>query len=124
MCRDARCAEEVAQAVFGALARSAGNLSDRPVLSGWLHRTTQNLAANAVRSDVRRRAHEQEAAAMNELLSPEPDLVWEHIAPHLDAALGELSEVDRDALLLRYFQRKSAREIAHTLGTSEDAAHK
>jgi len=124
MVRDAHLAEEVAQAVFVALARAAGQLTDRPVLSGWLHRTTQNLAANAVRSDVRRRVHEQEAAAMNELLSAEPDAAWEHIAPHLDAALGELSEVDRDALLLRYFQRKSAREIAQTLGTSEDAAQK
>ena len=61
---------------------------------------------------------------MNELLSAEPEAAWEHIAPHLDAALGELSEPDRDALLLRYFERKSAREMAQTLGTSEDAAQK
>ena len=61
---------------------------------------------------------------MNELLSGEPDAAWEDIAPHLDAALGELSEVDRDALLLRYFQRKSAREMAQALGLSEDAAQK
>jgi hypothetical protein len=61
---------------------------------------------------------------MNELLAPEPDADWEHIAPHLDAALIELSEPDRDALLLRYFERKSAREMAHTLGTSEEAAQK
>ena len=87
--RDAHLAEDVTQGVFLALSRSAGQLTERPVLSGWLHRTTQNLAANAVRSDVWRRAHEPEAAAMN--------------APHLDAAPGELSDPDRDALLLRYF---------------------
>src|SRR5438309_10694514 len=104
------------QSPRAALAQNARQLTDRPVLSGWLHHTTQNLAANAVRSDVRRRAREQEAAAMNEL--HEPDAVWEHIAPHLDQALGELSEADRDALLLRYFQGKSAREMAQTLGTS------
>src|SRR5258706_1314939 len=61
---------------------------------------------------------------MNELLCTETETVWEHIAPHLDNALGELSDADRDALLLRYFQRKSAREMAQTLGTSEDAAQK
>src|SRR5439155_23203559 len=65
---------------------------------------------------------EQEAAAM--MLSAEPETVWENIAPHLDEALGELNEGDRDALLLRYFERKSAREMAQTLGTSEDAAQK
>ena len=124
MVRDAHLAEDVTQGVFLALSRSAGQLTERPVLSGWLHRTTQNLAANAVRSEVRRRAREQEAAAMNDLLATEPDAAWEEIAPHLDAALGELSEPDRDALLLRYFERKSAREMAQTLGTSEEAAQK
>ena len=124
MVRDAHLAEDVTQGVFVALAQSAGQLTERPVLSGWLHRTTQNIAANAVRSDVRRRAREQEAAAMNDLLSTEPGAGWEELAPHLDAVLGELSEPDRDALLLRYFERKSAREMAQTLGTSEEAAQK
>ena len=97
MVRDAHLAEDVTQGVFVALAQNARQLADRPVLSGWLHRTAQNLAANAVRSDVRRRAREQEAAAMNELLAAGPGVTWEDIAPHLDAALGELSEADRDA---------------------------
>jgi RNA polymerase sigma factor (sigma-70 family) len=124
MVRDTHLAEDVTQGVFVALAQNARHLTDRPVLSGWLHRTAQNLAANTVRSDVRRRAREQEAATMNELLVPEPEAIWEHIAPQLDAALGELNEPDRDALLLRYFERKSAREMAQTLGTTEDAAQK
>lgn len=124
MVRDAHLAEDVAQGVFVALAQNAARLTDRPVLSGWLHRTAQNLAANVVRSEVRRRAREQEAAAMNELHAAELDTVWEQITPLLDAALGELNDADRDALLLRFFERKSAREMAQTLGTSEDAAQK
>ena len=124
MVRDSQLAKDVTQSVFVALAQNARPLTDHPVLSGWLHRTTQNLAANAVRSDVRRRAREQEAAAMNELLATESDNLWDHVAPHLDAGLGELSEPDRDALLLRYFEGKSAREMAQTLGVSDDAAQK
>jgi RNA polymerase sigma factor (sigma-70 family) len=122
MVRDAHLAEDVTQGVFVALAENARQLANRPVLPGWLHRTTQNLAAKTVRTDVRRRAREQEAVAMNEL--QESDTAWEYIAPHLDHALGELSDVDRDALLLRYFQRQSAREMAQTLGLSEEAAQK
>ncbi len=121
---DSHLAEDVTQGVFVALAKNAAQLTERPVLSGWLHRTAQNIAAQTVRTDVRRRAREQEAAAMNELLATEPDALWEHIAPHLDAALGDLSEPDRDALLLRYFERKSAREIAQALGVSDEAAQK
>jgi RNA polymerase sigma factor (sigma-70 family) len=121
---DAHLAQDVTQGVFVALAQSARQLADRPVLSGWLHRTAQNIAANTVRSEVRRHTREQEAAAMNELLGNEPDTTWEMISPHLDAALGELDEVDRDAVMLRYFERKSAREMAAILGTSEEAAQK
>src|SRR5947209_8101678 len=72
MVRDAHLAEDVTQSVFMALAKNARHLADYAVLSGWLHHTTQNLAANAVRSDVRRRAREQEAAAMNDCFPPNP----------------------------------------------------
>ena len=124
MVRDAHMAEDVTQGVFVALAQNARKLTERPVLSGWLHRTAQNLAANAVRSDVRRRVREQEAATMNELLSSAADASWEDIAPQLDSALGALSESDRDALMLRYFERKSAHEMALILGLSDEAAQK
>jgi RNA polymerase sigma factor (sigma-70 family) len=121
---DAHLAEDVTQVAFVALAQNARELTHRPVLSGWLHRTAQNLATKVVRTEARRRAREHEAAAMNELLSAEADTTWKHIAPQLDAALGELSEPDRDALLLRYFERKSASEMAQTLGISDEAAQK
>jgi RNA polymerase sigma factor (sigma-70 family) len=127
MVGDAHLAEDVTQATFLALAKNAAQLTERPVLAGWLHRTAQNIAAQTVRTDVRRRAREQEAAAMNELLADSGTVAppaWSEIAPHLDAALGELSEPERDAVLLRYFQRQSAREMAQTLGISDEAAQK
>jgi RNA polymerase sigma factor (sigma-70 family) len=122
--RDQQLAEDVSQRVFVALAGNAARLADRKVLAGWLHRTAHNLSANAVRADARHRAREREAAAMNDLLAPEVDANWESIAPHLDSALSQLSEPDRDALLLRYFQRKSANEMARVLGISGEAAQK
>jgi RNA polymerase sigma factor (sigma-70 family) len=121
---DSHLAQDVTQSVFIALAKNAAQLADRPVLSGWLHRTAQNIASQTVRTDVRRRVREQEAAVMNELLATAPDHDWKHIAPQLDDALGELSELDRDALLLRYFEKKSAHEMAQTLGISDEAAQK
>src|SRR5439155_3634116 len=57
-------------------------------------------------------------------VTDQAEAVREYIAPHIDGALGELNEGDRDAVLMRYFERKTAREIAQTLGTSEDAAQK
>ncbi len=57
-------------------------------------------------------------------LPPNPGAAWDNIAPQLDAALGELAEPDRDALLLRYFERKSAQQMAQILGISDEAAQK
>lgn len=124
MVRDASLAQDVTQGVFVALAGNAGRLAAHPILSGWLHRTARNLAAKAIRSESRRRAREQEAAAMHELLSADTDPAWDTIAPHLDAALGALNEADREALLLRFFEKKSAPEMAGLLGISDEAAQK
>ena len=120
--RSPQLAEDVAQGVFVALAQKAVPLSRHTVLSGWLHTTTRNLAANAVRAESRRQAREQQAALMNE--SSDSDAAWERIAPHLDSALGQLRAGDRDVVLLRFFERRSMGEIARTLGLSEPAAQK
>lgn len=54
----------------------------------------------------------------------QPESLWDDLAPQLDDALGELSDGDRDALILRYFENRSAREIGETLGISVEAAQK
>jgi RNA polymerase sigma factor (sigma-70 family) len=122
--RDSSLAEDVSQNVFLALARSCNKVRKTACLPAWLHQTTHHLASNVVRSEVRRRVREQEAATMNELLSADPVPNWEALAPQLDDALLELSAVDRDALLRRYFQRQPAREMAQVLGISDVAAQK
>ncbi len=121
---DPHLAQDVTQSTFAALAQNARTLADHPVLSGWLHRTTQNLATNLIRTNTRRQSREQEAATMTQLLSPSPEANWQDIAPQLDAALDELEADDRDAVLLRYFEKKSAHEMATQLGISDDAAQK
>lgn len=127
MVRDEHLAHDVSQGVFIALAQNAGQLAERPVLAGWLHRTAQNIAAQTIRTAVRRRQREQEVATMKDFLSESDagsEPAWAEVAEHLDAALGELNEVDRDAILLRYFQKKSAADMALVLGISDEAAQK
>jgi uncharacterized protein (TIGR03435 family) len=52
------------------------------------------------------------------------DEAWTRIAPLLDDALTELGSRDRDAIVLRFFENKSAREIAAAMHVEEGAAHK
>src|SRR4029077_6950055 len=118
---DAQLAEEVVQNVFCLLARKAGSLGHETALAGWLYRATRFTAARARRAEQRRRRREQEAAPMNEADS-KAEYVWGHLEPMLETALDQLSEKDRLAVLLRFFQRKSMAEVGAALRISEAAA--
>jgi len=95
-------AEEIAQTVFILLANKARDLNPNTILAGWLHRTTRYVSLRAMDSESRRKKREQEAAAM--YLNENDSAFWESLTPHLDQALTELPQADRDALLLRYME--------------------
>ena len=116
-------AEDVAQTVFINLARKAKSLPDEVVLAGWLHRDTRYTALDMLRAERRRQTREQKALAMN-MTGTENDPDWQQLRPLLDETLDEMTAVDRDALLLRFFEQREFKEIGATLGLGEDAARK
>lgn len=141
--RSPQLAEEVAQSVFTDLARNAHRLApwdgrvrdgarsenDNPtgrprgtILTAWLYQVTRRTAIDVVRREARRQLREQIASEMNTMNATVAD--WTHIAPLLDEAMHALDDTDRAAVLLRYFENKSLREVGATLGTSDDAAQK
>ncbi len=115
-------AEDVTQSVFIVLSRNARSLKPGAPLVAWLYLVTRRAAIDLVRAENRRRAREttaMEIAAMNST-SPE----WSRMEPLLDDAMETLEERERMAILLRFFEGKSLREVGEALGTSEDAAQK
>ncbi|MEO6567511.1 MAG: sigma-70 family RNA polymerase sigma factor, partial [Opitutaceae bacterium] len=120
---DGHLAEDVVQVVFTALARKAESLVRRPVLGGWLYRATQFAAIDVVRAEQRRRRREEIARAMHDVATnagEAPD--WQKLRPTLDEAIGELSDDDRDAVVLRFFHAQAFAEIGTRLEITENGA--
>ncbi|MBL9203315.1 MAG: sigma-70 family RNA polymerase sigma factor [Opitutaceae bacterium] len=122
--RSPQHAEEVAQAVFIDLARHAGALAaDVPVVA-WLHVVSRRKAVDTVRRESRRQLREELAASLADSTMNPPNTNWTEVEPLLDEAVESLPPADRAAILLRFFENKSLREVGAALGTSDDAAQK
>jgi RNA polymerase sigma factor (sigma-70 family) len=118
---DAHLAQDVAQAVFTDLARKAGSLGQRESLTGWLYTSTRFAAGKMARTENRRRNRE-ERFMREPIPESAPEADWERIRPALDDAMHELTESDREAILLRYFEDRQFAEVGAKLGLNENSA--
>jgi RNA polymerase sigma factor (sigma-70 family) len=120
--RSPQLAEEIAQSVFADLARNTSKLRPDTVLVAWLHTVTRRTAVDVIRKEARHRLREQIAVELTTMNANES--CWLEIEPMLDEAVAALDEADRAAVLLRYFENKSLREVGAHLGVTDDAAQK
>ena len=121
--RDPGLAKDVTQSVFIRLAQKASTIRSGHALPGWLYRVAYGLAANAVRDERTRHEREREAMTMK---SPEEDAgkAWKSILPHLDDAMSKLKATEQNAIVLRFFEGRSWREVGDALSLNEDTAQK
>jgi RNA polymerase sigma factor (sigma-70 family) len=118
-------AQEVAQNVFAALARKAWRFAPDDSLPAWLHKATLLESKHWLRGELGRRRREQAAAELGTTMhTPENHPAFQALLPLLDEALLSLREKDRTALLLRFYERQSLREVGAAFGVSEDTAQK
>jgi RNA polymerase sigma factor (sigma-70 family) len=114
---DHHAAEDILQAVFLQLARSAGSFRRPAAVAAWLHRTTYRLALTALRARRRRQRAEGGASARP---SPDPlaDLSARELLAALDEELRRLPEAFRLPLVLCCLEGRSVEEAAAQLGQS------
>ena len=120
---DSGLAEEISQNVFVVLARKAPRLTGTQTLAGWLHRTTILEAKARIRAELRRKRRDQTAAELAAIES-EGAPALDALVPLLDEGLLKLRESERLALVLRFLEERSLREVGVAMGVDEDAARK
>ncbi len=123
-------AEDVVQETLLSAWRRMGQFEARSAFGTWLHRIAVNQALDLVRA--RRRQPERQQAA-----EVDPDVVLEmaargpgpdrmaqsaELGRRLQAAMAELSPMERTAFVLRHFEGMSIEQIGGTLGRRTEAA--
>lgn len=122
---DAASAQEISQNVFSALARKAWQFARDDSVPAWLYKTTLLESRRWLRGELRRRRREQEAANLGTTMNtPDEQPALRALVPLLDEALLSLREKERTALLLRFYESQSLRDVGASLGVGEDAAQK
>ena len=120
--RDSALARDVTQATFIVLARKAAGLDANVILPAWLLRTTRFAALRALRTESRQHPRGDTLTKMKN--ETETNDSWREIAPLLDEGIARLSNKEREAVVLRFFQERTFAEVGGAVGATEEAAKK
>jgi len=133
MLRDASEAEDISQAVFVQVFKSAHRYEIASRFSTWLFTIARNLSLNEIRRrsrhpadslDATRPEHDDQPAQQYEDrrdLSPPDRVLHGELEEKIEQALAELPENQRTAILLCRGDEMSYEEIAKVLGVSLSA---
>jgi len=121
--------EDIAQQVFVRVWKSAKRYEPRAKFTTWLLTITRNLVFNELRRRSRHPAvplqsetDEEERPLKDEnAVSPDATLLEHELQEAVDAAIGQLPETQRMAVILRRYEELSYEEIAEALDQSVSA---
>lgn len=120
-------AEEVVQTVFADVVGRLHSLDLSKPLTAWLIRHTQLKAAELARKE-RRRSRREERYGEDCRISAEDSSSGGHTATEaarlLDELLLSMSPQDRQAVVLRYYEKRALEEVADCMGSTPEAVRK
>ena len=121
---DESIAEDIVQEAFVKAWRKLGDFRMQSSFRSWLHRITVNTAMDYLRKQTRRKQFEtaepEWETVQTASVTPAPDVQID-IRTQTEAAMMNLSDKERSALLLRHFEGHSIKEIAQILEMTTDA---
>jgi RNA polymerase sigma-70 factor (ECF subfamily) len=122
-------AEDIAQQVFVRVWKNAKRYVPRAKFTTWLLKITRNLVFNELRRRSRHpqvplqsESEEEERPLKDEhAVAPDASLLQSELQQAVDAAIADLPETQRMAVILRRYEELSYEEIAETLEQSVSA---
>ncbi len=123
--QEADAVEDIMQNIALALVRQRDALKDISQVGAWLYQVAVRQIMMYRRTTGRRRNFENRLAAqVTERTAAAPDPVASVLAAEkqeaVREAVGKLSELDRQVLMLKYVEGWTYRQLAEMLGVSED----
>ena len=115
---DETAAEDIVQEAFIKAWRKIGDFRMESSFKSWLHRITVNTAMDYLRKHVRRKQFETETPEYEtaEHAGTTPDTGYQiDISTQTQAAMMDLSESERTALLLKHYEGHSINEVARIM---------
>jgi len=121
---DDSAADDIVQEAFIKAWRNIGNFKMQSSFRSWLHRITVNAAMDYLRKQSRLSRFETGELEWETIehgsTTPRPDVQID-IKAQTQAAMMNLSETERAALMLRHFEGHSIKEIANILDLTTSA---
>jgi RNA polymerase sigma-70 factor (ECF subfamily) len=122
-------AEDIAQQVFVRVWKSAKRYVPRAKFTTWLLKITRNLVFNELRRRSRHpqvplqgESEEEERPIRDEnAITPDASMLEQELQKAIEAAIANLPETQRLAVILRRYEELSYEEIAETLDQSVSA---
>src|SRR5262249_2193163 len=108
----------VVRATFWVRARTAGPITRRASLGGWLYRVAYHMALKARKQGAARQKREARPAR-REAADPLAEVTGRELLAVFDEELQHLPECERVALVLCYLEGKTRDEAAREAGCSE-----
>ena len=122
---NASAAGDVTQDALIKAWQRVGELKEPQRFAAWLGRIVRNTAHDHLRRRPRREvsADQQQAACVDERLVVDPltQIDRREVRRGIDAALSELDELTRSAVVLRYYEGMASKEIGELLDLSPAA---
>jgi len=113
-------AEDSLQEVFLTIVKKRQSVAKARLLKPYLFRMARNVAINRARRSIRMREKAKEISDWLVLVAGEEQENSE--SEQLASALAELAEKQRVIIMLKFYQKKTFREIAEILSISENTA--